>query len=59
MDELRKRLTELRDELRSLVDLGNDISEEQATRADAIAVEIREVSKQIEAHERRAEIVFD
>lgn len=59
MDELRKRLAELRDELRSLVDLGKDISEDQATRADAIAVEIREVSEQIEAHERRAEALAE
>lgn len=59
MDELRRQLVALRDELRSLVDLGDSITDEQATRADEISAEIREVSGKIESHERRAEALAE
>ena len=59
MDELRKKLAALRDELRSLVDLGNGITEEQATRADELTAEIRAVNDKIAAFEARAEALAE
>ena len=54
MNELQLRLAALRDELRSLVDLGTGISEAQATRADEIVTEIRDVTAEIDAAQDRA-----
>lgn len=59
MDELQKRLAELRDELRGLVDLGDEITAEQATRADAISAEIRDVSDRLDARQRRADALAE
>lgn len=59
MDELQKRLAALRDELRGLVDLGGSITDEQASRADEIAAEIRDVTDKIEAAERRQAVLAE
>lgn len=60
MDELKKRLAALRDELRSIHEVGaENITDEQATRADALIEEITAVRAQIEAAEKRAEILAD